>query len=203
MRRKLHPDPRGEERFHEILAASLRLFAKHGYEKTSIDRIAKEVGATKGLVYYYFRSKEEILEAMVEAYDFRPAIASITGISLEIPIDEALSLIIRGSMRMLDSRLDYVRFLYTEGQFMNRTNERLMRAILDDWNATVIAFLNARQKAGQLRKHNSVIAAQQIVDAVLAYFLRTRVVHPESARRVTGREFFEQWIDSFLNGLRG
>jgi AcrR family transcriptional regulator len=200
-RRKLHADPRSEERYHEILAASLRLFAKYGYEKTSIDRLAREVKATKGLVYYYFRSKEAILAAMVKEYDFTPAIAAIGHIPAEIPAAEALALIIRGSMRLLDSRVDYVRFLYTEGQFLNRQNERLMRTILDKWEGAVADFLRARIAAGELRAHDPALAAEQVTDAVLAFFIKTRVIHPALAAEVDGRAYLTQWVDAFLNGF--
>lgn len=201
MRRKLHPDPSGEERYHEILAASLRLFAKYGYEKTSIDRLAREVKATKGLVYYYFRSKEDILSAMVKEYDFTPAIASIGAIPAEVPVAEALSLIIRGSMRLLDTRVEYIRFLYTEGQFLNKQNERLMRTILDKWEGAVADFLRARIAAGELRVHNPALAAQQVTDAVLAFFIKTRVIHPSLAAKINGKEYLAQWVDAFLHGL--
>ena len=36
-------------------------FAKHGYAATSIDRIAKAAGVTKGALYYHFKDKEELL----------------------------------------------------------------------------------------------------------------------------------------------
>ena len=36
-------------------------FARYGYQATSIDRIAKAAGVTKGALYYHFKDKEEIL----------------------------------------------------------------------------------------------------------------------------------------------
>ena len=199
--RKLHPDPQSEDRFHEILAASLRLFAKYGYEKTSIDRIAREIAATKGLVYYYFRSKDEILKAMVEAYDFTPAIASISQIDPSIPVAEATSFLVRGSLRLLDSRMEYVRFLYTEGQFLDEQSENLMRTILDVWINAVKVFLDKRIETGDLRKHDTLLAAHQFTDTILAFFLKTRVVNPAIRDQLPGRAYFTLWIDTFLHGL--
>ncbi len=49
-----------------ILEAARYLFAKKGYEGTSISNIAKESGAAKSLVYYYFSSKEDILNEILE-----------------------------------------------------------------------------------------------------------------------------------------
>ena len=50
----------------EILQAAENLFAKEGYVKTSVESIIKEAGIAKGTFYYYFKAKEDILEALVE-----------------------------------------------------------------------------------------------------------------------------------------
>jgi AcrR family transcriptional regulator len=54
-----------EQRKEQILDVSLRLFANLGYESTSISRIAKEAGISKGLLYNYFESKEALLKSLV------------------------------------------------------------------------------------------------------------------------------------------
>lgn len=54
-----------EERRQEIIDTAKRLFITKGYEKTSINDILKSVGIAKGTFYYYFASKEDVLEAMV------------------------------------------------------------------------------------------------------------------------------------------
>jgi AcrR family transcriptional regulator len=47
-----------------IIDAAARLFAKHGIEATSLDRIAGTLGLTKGAVYSTFASKEELIDAV-------------------------------------------------------------------------------------------------------------------------------------------
>jgi AcrR family transcriptional regulator len=47
-----------------IVGAATRLFAEHGIEATSLDRIAGEVGLTKGAIYSTFASKDELVEAV-------------------------------------------------------------------------------------------------------------------------------------------
>ncbi len=49
-----------------ILDAALELFSSHGYEYTSISQIARKAGISKGLIYNYYASKEEMLEALIE-----------------------------------------------------------------------------------------------------------------------------------------
>jgi AcrR family transcriptional regulator len=47
------------------MSAAIDCFARLGYQGSSIDRIARDAGVTKGAVYYHFRDKEELLFAAV------------------------------------------------------------------------------------------------------------------------------------------
>jgi AcrR family transcriptional regulator len=49
-----------------ILDAAAEAFMRAGYASATIDDIAREVGATKGLIYYHFRSKFDIVLAVYE-----------------------------------------------------------------------------------------------------------------------------------------
>lgn len=55
-----------EERRAEIIETADRLFRAHGYDKCSVDMIIREIGVAKGTFYYYFKSKPEILKAIVD-----------------------------------------------------------------------------------------------------------------------------------------
>lgn len=55
-----------EQRRQAILEAALAVFAQRGYAASTIDVIAKEAGTSKGLVYNYFSSKQELLKAIFE-----------------------------------------------------------------------------------------------------------------------------------------
>lgn len=57
-----------EERKTEILDAAEYLFTTKGYSVTTINDILKAVGVAKGTFYYYFPSKEEVMNAIVERF---------------------------------------------------------------------------------------------------------------------------------------
>ncbi len=50
----------------EIVLAAKELFEKEGYTSTTIEDIIRKAGIAKGTFYYYFKSKKEILSALVE-----------------------------------------------------------------------------------------------------------------------------------------
>lgn len=54
-----------EERRNEILDVSERLFFTKGYSQTTVQDILNEVGLAKGTFYYYFKSKDEVLDAII------------------------------------------------------------------------------------------------------------------------------------------
>jgi AcrR family transcriptional regulator len=49
-----------------VLDTARRLFVEHGYDATSLQTIADTMGVTKANVYYYFRTKVAILEALLD-----------------------------------------------------------------------------------------------------------------------------------------
>lgn len=57
-----------DERRTEILDAAEKLFHTKGFEKCTVNDILHEVGIAKGTFYYYFKSKEEVLDAIVARF---------------------------------------------------------------------------------------------------------------------------------------
>src|SRR5215472_4596536 len=58
----------GRDTRSRLRELALELFAEQGYEKTSLREIAERLGVTKAALYYYFRSKEDIVRSLVEDY---------------------------------------------------------------------------------------------------------------------------------------
>src|SRR5215470_10120940 len=56
-----------EETRKRIVEAAARVLARDGYAATSVKDIAAEAGIAPGLVHYYFKTKEELVAAAVEA----------------------------------------------------------------------------------------------------------------------------------------
>ena len=59
---RIRKDP--EVRQTELIDAALELFSSAGYEKTMVADIVKKVGVAKGTFFYYFPTKEAVLEAI-------------------------------------------------------------------------------------------------------------------------------------------
>ncbi len=58
---------REEERRRAILRAAVEVFSKKGYHGCRIADVAKEASVAYGLVYHYFKNKDELLESVFES----------------------------------------------------------------------------------------------------------------------------------------
>lgn len=82
-----------EERRNEILDVAERLFGTKGFDHTSTNDILNEIGIARGTLYYHFKSKEDILDAMIERITRQlTAKAKAIAENKEIPILQRLTM---------------------------------------------------------------------------------------------------------------
>lgn len=73
-----------------LLAAATRLFAERGFERTSVQELVEAAGVTKGAMYHYFTSKDDLLFAVYERV-LSMQTARLSGfVESEGPVDERL-----------------------------------------------------------------------------------------------------------------
>jgi len=68
-----------EEKRRQLLDAAVRVFARKGFHASRVGDIAEEAGVAHGLLYHYFRSKDEVLEAVFDE-NWSVLLARIAGV---------------------------------------------------------------------------------------------------------------------------
>ncbi|MBP5451893.1 MAG: TetR/AcrR family transcriptional regulator [Treponema sp.] len=97
-----------EERKNEILDVAERLFSAKGFESTSMNDIQNEIGIARGTLYYHFKSKEEILNAIIERVTARiMENAEAVARDKSLPVVERLVKTIL-SMRIRGNEMDFL-----------------------------------------------------------------------------------------------
>ncbi|MCG7408786.1 TetR/AcrR family transcriptional regulator [Paenibacillus sp. ACRRX] len=80
-----------EERRNEILDAADKLFGQKGFDGTSTNDILEKVGIARGTLYHHFKSKEDIMNALIERYSVRLlSAAQKIGVDKSIPLNERI-----------------------------------------------------------------------------------------------------------------
>ena len=89
------------ERRNEILDVAERLFCTRGYDNTSTNDILAEIGIARGTLYYHFKSKEDILDAMIDRI-----LDDITAKASRIALDESRPVLERLTKTVLAANVD-------------------------------------------------------------------------------------------------
>lgn len=95
-------DQKQNTRKDDIIETALSLFSEKGYENTRVEEIAKSAGVNQALIYYYFKSKEAILDYLLEKfYD------GITRICMDFISNNIIKRIHNGTLDILPDRFRF------------------------------------------------------------------------------------------------
>jgi len=95
-----------------ILSAALKLFSENGFLGTSMQNISKEAGVSKGNIYNYFESKDDLLEGVLiqGMNEFSSLLGSYSdGLKTEEDFEKA----IRGNIQILKSNNKYWKLYFS------------------------------------------------------------------------------------------
>lgn len=112
--------PRTEKQFEEIrenrklqiMQAALELFAREGYHGSSVAQIARYARISKGLLYNYFSSKEELLDSIL-ALGIEKFQQILEEIQDELDTPEELMIFIHGGFEIIRREPEFYRLLFT------------------------------------------------------------------------------------------
>jgi TetR/AcrR family transcriptional regulator, fatty acid metabolism regulator protein len=199
------PRSRGDKR-SLILDAAMRVFARLGYHGARVSDIAREAGIAYGLVYHYFRNKEEILGTIFQERwgAFLRAVEEISAAPL--PTREKLlrvASLILGAYRV---RPEWVKVLVLEIQRSSRFAEPGQIRAVGRLFQTLAAILRSGQEAGELRADlDPVIAGyvfvgglEIVITALVLDVLRIEEGEGESEYHL---RVARTVVDVFMNGV--
>ncbi len=95
----------------EILRAALKLFLDKGIRETKLEEIAESVYLTKPTIYYYFKSKEDIVDALIEKGWNQLLDVAKRNFDLDNPRD-SLFRIIEEQMELYKNKYELLKFLF-------------------------------------------------------------------------------------------
>jgi AcrR family transcriptional regulator len=157
-------DPRlVEERRGQIVRAAVKLFSEEGYYTTTIQQIAREAGVSTGLIYQYFRDKDDILfltlKLVLDTYehDIPPQLDGI-----EHPV-ERLCQAIWAYCGIVDGLLDATVLAYRSTKSLRADRRVLIKDAETRTNRLFEECIAACIAGGHMREVNAHLLAYQLV----------------------------------------
>jgi AcrR family transcriptional regulator len=131
-----------EERRERILAGARRCFARHGYEGATVVRLEQEIGFSRGAIFNWFGSKEELFLALATRDRDR-----ISSIWTDRGLEAALRATVAEDPDWLRVYFDVVHRLRTDPSFRERWEARAPK----EQESRIVSRMRDEQAAGRLR----------------------------------------------------
>jgi len=148
-----------DERRERILSAGLRLFATKGISATKIADISSALGISQGLVYHYFRSKEEIFTELIRSAFEKMNSACRYLESLDLPPLEKIGMAIKELLNGIEKDEDTPLYhlliaLATSSEAVPEDTKTIIRSENTLPYEVIKRIIIKGQKQGTIKKHN-------------------------------------------------
>lgn len=208
------------ERATRILDAAEKLIVRYGFDKTTVSDIAAEAGISKGAVYLHYRSKDDILHALILRESERTVVDMLARLEADPQSGTLFSLYHHGIMVSIQRPLlhalltrnsrvlgDYTRRLNTtpigaEGAIFQREMVEQLQAanvIRRDLDAAVISAVLAVIRSGFLSIHDTQAAndfpSLETVGQTVGLLLETALAPAGGADVEAGRAVMRQIME--------
>jgi TetR/AcrR family acrAB operon transcriptional repressor len=192
---------------HRLLDAAEVLFQAQGVSQTSLQQIAQQAGATRGAIYWHFKDKADLFNAMMERVKLPlEAAAQASGTAADNPLGEVERVLV-AALKLMTSDPQVRRVFEVATHKVEYTHE--MQSVhqrhLSARNACVIDFEKALRLAAR-REHVRLpipapVAAQGL-HALISGLIQNWLLDPEGFELVrTGQQAFRVYVAGL--GLRG
>lgn len=196
---------RKEARPAELLDAALAEFFEKGFAAARLEDIAARAGVSKGTVYLYFNSKDEIFEALVRAIpqanvEQVRAIASDTS----IPADELLVRMLRfvGGFLRDERMMKFPRLIISEAGRFPKLAETYKREVIARGVGILSSVIERGMSEGVFRQIDAQRAAYGAMAPLLFVAIWRTTFERFDEGAMDPEAFVEQHIATFLRGIR-
>lgn len=166
-----------EERRTQLIDTALAVFAAKGVDGATVKDLSEAAGVAQGLLYHYFRSKDDLLRAALERHYFLPELQRITSHDRDRPAAQVLQEVATGFLAMLREHRHLVQVMVRELSSQPIIAERLERGQREGVRL-LSGYLQSRVDAGELRPHDAEAAARLLMYAVVMAHLTETPADP-------------------------
>lgn len=193
---------RKEDRPQEITEAALEAFAEKGYAATRVEEVAKRAGVSKGLLYLYFKTKEELFKAVVKSVVIRRVDQLIDTIeTTELSSED----FIRGPLLSLMKQIPgspiaiVIRLLISEGPRHPDLVDYYYENVVAKGLAAITAFVERGIERGEFRKSEITELPQLFLAPVMLSIIWGIVF---KTRQLDTDKLIETQIDMLLTRIK-
>ena len=187
-------------RREQIIEAAITLFAQRGFDGTSTRQIAGSIGITEGLIFHYFPTKADLLNAVLETrHGFIGELRQFLDQAEQHPVSEVLPEIAVRWLQLLRNEAAITSVLLGTAQ-TNPQVHLALQGIIQEGIERLSNYLRSRIQTGELRTDLPVETSAYMFFASLMFFFLTHRTLSDSAWEQQASAFIRELYHVWLNG---
>jgi AcrR family transcriptional regulator len=190
-----------ESRRTHLAEVALKLWAKGGFDQTSVAAIAREAGVAKGTFYLYFDSKNALLADVLRRNSLVPNVQQLVEDLQHRSLEEAVYGFVRGSWRHLCDHRELVLIVLRELPTHLDQAQMLIERVMVPANQVLADYLEAHIPPERAEQLSLVISARGLLGMILAVFITQEVLGGSRFLPVPEDEVTTTLAELFLNGV--
>lgn len=191
-----------QDRRESILDVAIEVFGSKGFDGATVEDIAQTAGIGKGTIYLYFKSKEEIFNAIVAERTDLPTMARLIA-TADDSLEVELTQIAQSYLQFTNAHQSVVRLVLTDSQRFPEHAEKVYTGIVLKGNKLLAHFLSAQIKAGRIRKlDNPLITARAFIGMLMMYTLTQEMLGGKRFTSIKSEAWIKEVVRLFLDGVR-
>lgn len=195
---------RKDSRPAEVLEAALDVFFEKGFAAARLEDIAARAGVSKGTIYLYFESKDDVFEALVRSIPM-PNVEQLRALAADktIPADKMLrrALTFMGGILRDDRMIKFPRLIIGEGGRFPKLAESYKREVISRGVAIIGAIIERGIEEGRFHAVDPQHAAFGAVSPLLFTAIWRTTFERFDSAPLDAQAFVTQHIDTFLRGI--
>lgn len=198
--RRAVSDEEKELRRQTILTAAKRVFSEKGYASTTVADVARAARLSYGTIYWYFDSKEELFDALMDAgeAELRARILAALDEAGPADLEQALRTAVRATFEHFEDDREATRLLFRDSYALGGRFEshliRIYEGFIDDLEATIAAG----QREGLIRDTPSRMVAFALA-ALIGQMAYRRLTTDDG---LSARDIADFIVTLVMDGLR-
>ncbi len=191
-----------------ILQTAIELFYTKGFTATSTSEIAARAGVAEGTIFRHFKTKKEILlavlENFIEVYGHTFAVQPIQDIvsqSKDKDIKEVLKLIMKDRLTLIEQNAELIWIVVTEMRYQPEIKEKVIDHIGQKLFMIMREFFAYGVENGIFREGDPTAMLRGFIGSALGLVIQHKAFAPGGTTTKSLDQSMDEAIDLFLNGV--
>jgi len=189
-----------QNRRDQIIDAAIQVFANKGFAGANVADIAAAIGVSKGTIYLYFKSKEDIFTTILTERSFIPYLSGL--VEEDQPAEDAFRHVAETYFAYMDRNLPLFRLVISDAFHFPELAHQVYTTIILKGNQVLAGYLNQLSAAGRIRPlADPFLTARFLMGMLMTYTLSQEIFGGKDITPIARQDWINEMERIFVESV--